>query len=199
MFENTLGSTGYDLFSQDMYYSYNLKSEQGLLFRPTVQWTYAPNSSTYWYHWYYSPMVLWSNSPMHLNHWYYISLVWRLFGLTVHWSEKPWVLQIGTHIRSTALWSCNPIVRQPADHTQYCSLLLQPIGPMLKLRWCMSHQYNFPLVPKPYIWKAHCSTPQWVWHVFRKRKRIAIMITFTWNKYSKPHIVCVTTNWFIFW
>ena len=90
----------------------------------------------------------------------------------VHLSEKPLVLQIGTHIRSTALWSCNPIVRHPADHTQYCehvlsSLVLQPIGPMLKLRWCMSHQYSFPLVPKPYIWKVHGSAPQLVWHILR--------------------------------
>ena len=42
MLENTLGSTGCDLFPQDTYNPYSLKKEQGLLFRPTIQWTYAP-------------------------------------------------------------------------------------------------------------------------------------------------------------
>ena len=62
----------------------------------------------------------------------------------------------------------------------------------------MSHQYYFPLVLRPYIRKVNFSAPQIVRHVYRKSKRIAIIITFEVTEYCKLHIICLATNWFYF-
>ena len=66
------------------------------------------------------------------------------------------------------------------------------------IRWCMSHQYYFPLVLRPYIRKVIFSAPQIVRHVYRKSKRIAIIIIFEVTEYCTPHIICFATNWFYF-